>query len=164
MGLSSGRPDLDRSCLSRTFFILHLKKQRLCTEPELPAPGPALLCSLRFFASGSLCLAQGGGTLLCANCHSSGGPAAGWVEPISWLRSSLFLHSDHIPDENSWLHTWKNNSQPICWVPKPQEQRGNYSVQFIQPGAAGMCPVPSHVCPCSPSFSVSSPSSQALPH
>lgn len=39
---------LSRALRSRTFFILHLKKQRLCAEPEFPAPGPPLLCGLRF--------------------------------------------------------------------------------------------------------------------
>ena len=38
---------LSRALLSRMFFILHLKKQRLCAEPEPPAPGPLQWHGLR---------------------------------------------------------------------------------------------------------------------
>lgn len=57
------------------------------------------------FASGSLHLARG--ALLCAVTPAAG-PAVRRVEPTSWLRrGKLLLHSDHLPGENSWLHTWK---------------------------------------------------------
>lgn len=76
------------------------------------------------FASGSLSLARGGSDPLC--CHSSHGPAAGWLEPPpAWGEASCYFTLTTYLLKTHGFTCGENDLQPSSWIPKPQKKKRN---------------------------------------
>lgn len=104
--------------------------------------------------------------LLCAVIPAVVLLLAGWLERTSYLRRSKWvLYSDHLPVENSWLHTRKKRLAAQLLNPQTSEEEKKlvgaaFPHQRLQPYALSL-PVFVSV---PPFFSDSSPSSCARPH